>query len=129
MCGMKKIGNITALYDPAGNMVACAFFISYFTAYSVPLLRAVGTSASLGIMISLPGVIGYIFSGWDLQNLPPFSYGYFSFLGFICIVPTTMIMAPIGAKFAHYLDKEKLKKFFAIFLLVMSSRMLYKIFF
>tara|TARA_Y100001970_G_C14238697_1_gene863524 strand:- start:598 stop:1422 length:825 start_codon:yes stop_codon:yes gene_type:complete len=106
-----------------------AFFISYFTAYSVPLLSALGTSASLGVMISLPGVIGYIANGWNLQNLPPFSFGYFSLLGFVFVVPTTMIMAPQGAKLAHYLDKKKLKRLFAIFLLIMSLTMLYKIFF
>ena len=120
---MGLIGFLSSMMGVGGG----AFFITYLIAYNVPLLSAVGTSASLGLMISLPGAIGYIFSGWHLQNLPPLSFGYLNFFGFICVIPTTMIMAPQGAKLAHYLDKEKLKRIFAIFLLIMSIRMLYKI--
>ena len=118
------IGFFSAMMGIGGG----AYFISFLTAYSMPLLVAVGTSASLGVMISLPAVIGYIFTGWNISNLPPFSFGYLSLLGFICIVPVTMSMAPQGAKLAHYLDREKLKRYLAIFLLLMSLRMLYKIY-
>ena len=118
------IGFISSMMGVGGG----AFFITYFTSYNVQFLSAVGTSASLGVMIALPGTIGYIFSGWNLPNLPPLSFGYFNFLGFICVIPTTMMMAPQGAKLAHFLDKEKLKRIFAIFLLVMSLRIFYKIF-
>ena len=127
---LPKVWSVVGLIGFLSSMMGVgggAFFITYFTAYNVQLLSAVGTSASLGLMISLPGAIGYIFSGWNLPNLPPLSLGYFNFLGFICVIPTTMMMAPQGAKLAHYLDKEKLKRFFAIFLLIMSIRMLYKI--
>ena len=119
------IGFLSSMMGVGGG----AFFITFFTAYNVQLLSALGTSASLGLMISLPGAIGYVFSGWNLPNLPPMSFGYLNLLGFICVIPTTMIMAPQGAKLAHYLDKEKLKRIFAIFLLIMSIRMLYKIFY
>jgi len=105
-----------------------AYFISFLTAYNVPLLIAVGTSASLGVMISLPATIVYIFTGWNVSNLPPLSFGFLSLLGFLCIVPITMVMAPQGAKLAHHLDRFKLKRFFAIFLLIMSFRMLYKLY-
>jgi len=129
---LLKVWSVVGLIGFLSSMMGVgggAFFITYLTAYKVPLLSAVGTSASLGLMISLPGAIGYIFSGWHLPNLPPLTLGYLNFVGFICVIPTTMIMAPQGAKLAHYLDKEKLKRFFAIFLLIMSIRMLYKIFF
>ena len=85
---LPKVWGVVGLIGFFSSMMGVgggAFFISYFTAYSIPLLRAVGTSASLGVMISLPGVIGYILSGWNLENLPPLSFGYFSLLGFICV--------------------------------------------
>ena len=119
------IGLFSAMMGIGGGV----FFTSYLTAYSLPLLSAVGTSASLGLMIALPGVIGYIFSGWNSISLPPLSYGYFSLAGFLCIIPMTMVMVPQGAKLAHSLDKEKLKRWFAIFLLLMSLRMFYKIYY
>jgi len=129
---LPKVWSVVGLIGFLSSMMGVgggAFFITYLTAYNVPLLNAVGTSASLGLMISLPGAIGYIFSGWHLPNLPPLSIGYLNFFGFICVIPTTMIMAPQGAKLAHYLDREKLKRIFAIFLLIMSLRMLFKIFY
>ena len=119
------IGLISAMMGIGGGV----FFTSYLTAYSLPLLSAVGTSSSLALMISIPGVIGYILSGWNSISLPPLSYGYFNLAGFLCLVPMTMVMAPLGAKLAHLLDKEKLKRWFAIFLLLMSLRMLYKIYY
>ncbi len=118
------IGLLSAMMGIGGGV----FFTSYLTAYSLPMLSAVGTSVSLGLMISLPGVIGYIFSGWNSPNLPPLSFGYFSLLGFLCMIPMTMIVAPQGAKLAHHLDKNKLKRWFAFFLMVMSMRMFYKIY-
>jgi len=39
-----------------------------------------------------------------------------------------MFMAPQGAKLAHRLDKDKLKRWFAFFLMIMSLRMFYKIY-
>lgn len=119
-----SIGFFSAMMGIGGG----AYFISFLTAYNTPLLVAVGTSASLGVMISLPAAIGYIFSGWNISHLPPLSFGYISLLGFIFIVPVTMAMAPQGTKLAHYLDKEKLKRFFAIFLIIMSLHMFYKIY-
>lgn len=119
------IGLLSSMMGVGGGV----YFISFLTAYNVPMLIAVGTAASLGLMISLPGSIVYILSGLDSQGLPPWSFGYLSLIGFICIIPMTMMMAPQGAKLAHYLNKGKLKRFFAIFLIFMSFHMLYKIFF
>ena len=117
------IGLLSAIMGIGGGV----FFTSYFTAYSLPMLSAVGTSASLGLMISLPGAIGYIFSGWYNPNLPQLSFGYFSLMSFLFMFPITMFMAPQGAKLAHRLDKDKLKRWFALFLMIMSLRMFYKV--
>ena len=38
------------------------------------------------------------------------------------ITPLTMIGAPLGVRFAHYLSKGKLNIIFGLFLLIMSSR-------
>ena len=119
------IGMLSAIMGIGGGV----FFTSYFTAYSLPMLSAVGTSASLGLMISLPGAIGYIFGGWANPNLPSLSFGYVSLTGFLFIFPVTMFMAPQGAKLAHHLDKEKLKRWFALFLLLMSLRMFYIVYY
>jgi len=119
------IGLLSSIMGIGGGV----FFTSFFSAYGLPMLRAIGTSASLGLMISLPGAIGYIFSGWNNPNLPQLSFGYFSWLSFLYISPITMFMAPQGAKLAHQLDNERLERWFALFLMIMSICMFYKIYF
>ena len=52
----------------------------------------------------------------------PLSFGYVSLVGLILITPITIIGAPIGVKFAHYLSKSKLNLLFGIFILFMSIR-------
>ena len=104
------------------------FFTVFLVAFGFSLLNAIGTSVALGLTVSLPGTIGYIFSGWDTLNLPPLSFGYISLVGFVCIIPMTMFMVPNGAKLAHSLNKDRLKRFFALFMIFMSLRMFYTIY-
>ena len=118
------IGLLSAIMGIGGGV----FFVSYFRAYSLPMLSAIGTAASLGLMISLPGSIGYVLSGWDNPNLPQLSFGYFNLMSFILIFPITMFMAPKGAKLSHGLNKDKLKCWFGLFLMIMSFNMFYKVF-
>ena len=104
------------------------FFTSFLVAYGFSLLNAIGTSVALGLTVSLPGTIGYILSGLGSTNLPPFSFGYISLLGFVCIIPMTLFMVPKGAKLAHNLDKIMLKRLLAVFMILMSLRVFYTIY-
>ena len=45
---------------------------------------------------------------------------------FALISTFTVTMAPVGAKLAHSLDAAKLKRWFAILLAVVATRMLWK---
>ena len=119
---------LVGLFSSVMGIGGGVFFNSYFTAYKLPILKAVGASASLGVMISLPGAIGYILGGWNNPNLPKLSFGYLNFMNFLYMFPITMLMAPIGARISHTLNKEKLKRWFALFLILMSLRLFYKIY-
>lgn len=103
-----------------------ALFVPYFTAYNQPMLKAVGTSAALGLFISTPGATAFALNGLDVSGRPPLSFGYVSLIGFLCVIPMAVLMAPVGARIAHQIDKLLLKRLFAIFLVLMSLRMIYK---
>lgn len=93
--------------------------------YGVPILPAVATSAGIGIIIPIPGVIGYAIAGWPhLAELPPLSLGYVSVIGFVCMAPLSMLAAPYGARLAHRLSRRTLEIGFGTFLLVVSTRFL-----
>ena len=87
-----------------------------------PIHQAVSTSAGLGILIAVPGAIGYMVSGFGKAGTPPFSLGFVSLLGFILFAPVSMLTAPFGVRIAHAMSKRKLELAFGIFLAVVTLR-------
>lgn len=93
----------------------------------VSMHRAVGTAAGLGLVIAVPGVLGWILSGLGEPGRPPFSLGYVNLVGFALIVPTTILAAPFGARLAHALSRVALRRAFAVFLALVSARMFWEL--
>jgi uncharacterized membrane protein YfcA len=113
------IGVLSALMGIGGGQLSSLFM----TFYGRPIHQAVATSSGLGVLISIPGALGYIYAGWPKMDLlPPLSLGYVSFIGFLLFIPTSIWTAPIGARLAHRLSKRKLEVAFGIFLLVVCAR-------
>lgn len=113
------IGTISALMGIGGG----AYSVLFLTLYGVSIHRAVATSAGVGVLISVPGVIGYMIAGWPQQALmPPLSVGYVSFLAVLLFSPTSVLAAPYGAKLAHSWPRRRLEVAFAIFLLIVAVR-------
>lgn len=113
------IGVISALMGIGGG----AYSALFLTLYGVSIHRAVATSSGVGVLISLPGVIGYMIAGWPQQALmPPLSVGYVSFLAVALFAPTSVLAAPYGAKLAHSWSRRRLEIAFAIFLLIVAVR-------
>ncbi|TCT02847.1 sulfite exporter TauE/SafE family protein [Aquabacter spiritensis] len=91
--------------------------------YGVPIHAAVATAAGIGMLVPIPGVIGYAIGGWPhLSELPPLSIGYVSLLGFACMAPVSTLVAPFGARLAHSLSRRALEIGFGVFLLLMAAR-------
>jgi uncharacterized membrane protein YfcA len=93
------------------------------TLYGRSIHQAVGTSAALGVPISVAGTIGYALAGLPHQSLlPPLSVGFISLLGVIVMAPVSSFVAPYGARLAHALPRRRLEIGFAVFLLVVCAR-------
>ncbi|MFC5419722.1 sulfite exporter TauE/SafE family protein [Bosea eneae] len=113
------IGVLSSLMGIGGGQLSSLFM----TFYGRPIHQAVATSSGLGILISIPGALGYIYAGWPKMDLlPPLSLGYVSLIGFLLFIPTSIWTAPIGARLAHRLSKRRLEVAFGIFLLVVCTR-------
>ena len=98
---------------------------------SVPFMRlfgysirnAIGTSAALGFIISVVGALTMSFSGSVFDEVKsPLSIGYVNIPGFLVFVPVTMIMAPIGARLVHKIEKKLLSRIFGLFLIIIAIR-------
>lgn len=95
------------------------------TLYGKPIHQAVATSAGIVVPISLAGTLGYIVAGLPHQTqLPPFSVGFVSVVGFALMAPVSTVAAPYGARMAHALSRRALELAFGLFLLTASLRFL-----
>lgn len=139
----KKSPPFNELPEPAGQTVmgtSIGFFSSMvgigggtlsvplLTMFNYPAHKAVGTAAAIGLIISFPGALTMLLLGITPQDAPTGTFGLVNFIGFICIVPLTVLFAPVGAGLAAKLDAVKLKKLFAIVLLLTGLRMLGQVF-
>jgi uncharacterized membrane protein YfcA len=102
------------------------FSVMTLTLFNQPIHRAVGTAALFGLVISLPATAGFIVTGWHDPRLPPGSLGYVSLIGFLCIAPTTVLAAPLGARLAHGFSAKRLSMLFGAFLVFVSMRLFYR---
>ena len=99
-----------------------------FSFYGRSIHQAVATSAGLGVLISVPGTLGYVLGGWpETQLLPPLSLGYVSLIALVLSGPSTALAAPFGARLAHRLPRRRLEIAFGAFLAIVCARFLYEI--
>ena len=74
------------------------------------------------------GTIGFVFTGKYLHINAPLSIGFIYVPAFFIFVPITTLMAKVGAKVVHKIDKNLIGKFFGIFLLLVSIRLFFEYF-
>tara|TARA_B100000035_G_scaffold157818_1_gene134544 strand:+ start:294 stop:1079 length:786 start_codon:yes stop_codon:yes gene_type:complete len=97
-----------------------------FFGYSIN--KAIGSAAAIGFLIAVFGAIGFLISGQYLNAKIPMSIGFLNIPAFLIFIPITTFMARLGAKTVHKIDKNKISKFFGIFLLAVSFKFLLEYF-
>jgi uncharacterized membrane protein YfcA len=120
------IGLLSTLMGVGGGLFANLLM----TFYSRPIHQAVATSSALAVLISIPGALGYVYAGWpaaarfpDVAALQlPFAIGYVSLIGTLLVMPTSLLVAPLGVRAAHALSKRKLELAFGCYLFIVGGR-------
>lgn len=119
------IGAFSAMMGIGGGTLA----VPTLSMLGVPIHRAVATASGFGLIIAIPGTIGFIAAGWGNPLLPlPWYLGYVSLLGFVVLVPATLLSVPWGVALAHWLKPRPLRWAFAGFLALTSARMFWDLF-
>ena len=113
------IGLLSSLMGIGGGQLCNV----YMMLYRRPIHQAVATSSGLGVLISIPGALGYVYAGWPKMDvLPAFSLGFVSLIGVALFVPTSMMTVKLGVNLAHRLPKQQLERAFGLFLLAVIAR-------
>ncbi|MFN7024867.1 MAG: sulfite exporter TauE/SafE family protein [Pseudorhizobium sp.] len=118
------IGVLSGLMGIGGGVLNNTFM----TLYGRSIHQAVATSAGVGVLISLPGLLGYLLAGWGKPGLPPFSTGYINWLAVALLIPITLSVAPLGARLAHAMTKRQLEIGFGLFLITVSLQFFLTVF-
>lgn len=112
------IGTLSTLMGVGGGV----FGNTLMTLFGRPIHQAVATSSGLGVLISIPGVFGFMAAGWGAEGLPPLSLGYVSLIGVALVIPASVLAAPIGVRIAHAISHRRLEVAFALFLFFVAAR-------
>ena len=116
------IGIASAIFGIGGGSLT----VPYLTRYHVVMQKAVGTSAACGLPIAIAGALGFMFFGMQQQVQVPNTIGFVHIYAFLGISIMSFFTAKVGAKVAHILSPELLKKCFAVLLTVVGLYFLYK---
>ncbi len=118
------IGSLSSLMGIGGGI----FSVSILSYFGYKIHKAIGTSAAFGMLIALPGTIGFIIIGWKVDTNVPYTIGYVNLLAFLALLPAVRIGSPLGVKLAHKIPEKILKKLFSILLIIVSLKMFFVIF-
>src|ERR1700684_4227443 len=114
------VGILSTLMGIGGGL----FSNLLMTFYGRPIHQAVATSSALAVLISIPGAIGYVYAGWPAAaRYPgvtalqlPFALGYVALIGALLVMPTSLLVAPLGVRVAHAMSKRTLELAFGSYL-------------
>jgi uncharacterized membrane protein YfcA len=115
------IGGVSAVMGIGGGTLT----VPTLNLCGYPIHRAVGTASFFGILISIPGTLGYLLAR-PPASLPWATVGFVSLVGLAVIAPGSMLSANFGARVAHALSRRRLAQWFGGFLLLVGARMVYR---
>lgn len=118
------IGGVSSLVGIGGGSLSVPFLIWC----NLPMHHAVGTSAAIGFPIAVAGAAGYLVNGLMADGLPSGAVGFIYLPALVGIALASICTAPLGVRLAHSLPVPRLKKVFAVFVLIMGTRLLVSMF-
>jgi uncharacterized membrane protein YfcA len=116
------IGTVSGIVGAGGGFLS----VPFMSWCNVKMHNAVATSAALGFPIALSGTLSNMVFGWNEPGLPAWSFGYIYLPALLVIAMASVTMAPLGARAAHRMPVQKLKRIFALILYALAAYMLYK---
>lgn len=114
------IGALSAMMGIGGGTLS----VPAMTLLSFPVHRAVGTGALFGLIIAVPGTVGFALAGQDIPGVLDYSIGYINIPAAIILSLATVVFAPVGVKIAHRMNARRLRVAFAVFLGISGAKML-----
>jgi uncharacterized protein len=119
LCSLA-FGGVAALAGIGGGTL----FTPYFKASGMETRNAIGTSAAIGLPVSVAGALAYAWEGRHV-SLGAWTIGYINLPALAALVLGTLVTVRLGVAVAHWLPSRILATAFAVFLIVNGGHLLY----
>ncbi|MCX7192345.1 MAG: sulfite exporter TauE/SafE family protein [Proteobacteria bacterium] len=116
-------GSLSSLVSIGGGTLV----IPYLLWSNLTIRQAIGTSAAISFPVAIGGTAGYVATGLNATGLPPFTLGYVYLPCLLFTALASVITAPLGARAAHRININVLRKLFAVLLLSLATKLLFKV--
>ena len=126
--GMTLAGTFTGWISSLVSIGGGAIIVPFLIWCNVPLRHAIGTASAIGFPIAIGGTLGYIAVGAHIETLPELHLGYVYLPALFWVSLASVLTAPLGAKTVHRIQMELLRKLFAVLLIVLATKLLWKVF-
>ncbi len=125
--GMTLTGTVTGCISSLVSIGGGTVVVPFLIWCNVPLRRAIGTSAAVGFPVAVGGTMGYVLTGLSVPSLPAPSLGFVYLPALLWVALVSFATAPLGARAAHHMQVGVLRKLFAILLLALAAKLLFKV--
>jgi uncharacterized membrane protein YfcA len=125
LLGINGVGAVIGVISSLVGIGGGALSIPFMMWCNVPVHHAIGTSAAIGFPIAVAGTFGYIINGLSIADLPAPHLGYLYIPALFGIALFSFCSAPFGAKLAHKTPVATLKRIYAVFLIIVATRILW----
>lgn len=124
------IGSLAVLWSTAIGFLSTLMGIGggglgmpIMSLHGVTTHRSLATAAGFGLLIAVPSVIGFLLARPVGDTIPPYTIGFVNLPIAALVITMTVFTAPIGARTAHRTSPNRLRKIFAVFLILVAFNM------
>lgn len=113
-----------ALIATLGGVSGAGLIVPFFNKTGMSIKKAIGTAAFCGVFLTIFASIGFIISGLNQPNLPSYSLGFIHLPTVVLISLLSIPMSKVGVKLMMKIADNKIKQYFALFLIILSLYMI-----
>lgn len=112
------IGGVSSLFGIGGGTLTVPFLLWC----GRDVRHVVGTAAACGLPIATSGAVTFATVGYGNASLPEHSVGFVHMPALVAIAMSSVLMARVGARWAHTIPRARLRRIFAVVLWVVAGK-------
>lgn len=113
-----------ALIATLGGVSGAGLIVPFFNKTGMSIKKSIGTAAFCGVFLTIFASIGFIISGFNQPDLPSYSLGFIHLPTVVLISLLSVPMTKVGVKLMMKIADNKIKQYFALFLIILSLYMI-----